>query len=48
MKEVSNCCKAEMIPPDYEMAEEMGSMWRAYVSYICKDCGKVCESVKEE
>ncbi len=37
-----------MIPPDWEMADMMGSMWRAYACYICKKCGKVCEPIKEE
>ncbi len=45
---LSNCCKSEMIPPDWEMADMMGSMWRAYACYICKKCGKVCEPIKEE
>lgn len=44
--ELSKCCNSETIPPDWEMAEQMGSLWRAYVHYICKDCGNICE-VKE-
>jgi len=42
-KELSNCCNYEMIPPDWDMAEEMGSLWRAYACYICKKCHKPCE-----
>lgn len=42
---VSSCCYAEMIPPDEDMAEQMGSMWRAYTCYICKKCGKACKPV---
>ncbi len=40
---VSQCCKSTMIPPDWEMADRMGSLWRAYACYICRDCGKACE-----
>lgn len=43
---VSGCCGAEMIPPDWEAAEEAGSMWIAYACYICKTCGKVCDPVE--
>ena len=40
----SKCCNSiELIEPDWDKAEEMGSMWRAYVCYICKKCGKVCD-----
>ena len=45
---VSNCCNSEMIPPDWDMAEKAGSLWRAYAVYICKKCGKVCEPVEEK
>ena len=44
--QVSNCCKSEMIPPDWDMAEEMGSLYRAYTCYICKKCKKVCEPIR--
>lgn len=44
---MSNCCGAEMIPPDWEKAENSGSMWRAYVCYICELCHKACEPVDE-
>jgi hypothetical protein len=39
---VSHCCKGDMIPPDYEEAETMGSLWGAYAYYICKTCHNVC------
>ena len=42
---VSACCSSEMIPPDWDMVEQMGSLWKAYACYICKECGKVCEPV---
>lgn len=42
---LSSCCSSEMILPDWNMAEQMGSLWRAYACYICKKCGKVCEPV---
>ena len=42
---VSGCCSSKMIPPDWDMAEQMGSLWRAYACYICKKCGKPCEPV---
>ena len=40
----SNCCNSDMIEPlpDDEL-EELGSLWRAYACYICKECGKSCE-----
>ena len=41
----SGCCSSEIIPPDWDMAEKMGSLWGAYACYICKKCGKVCEPV---
>jgi len=47
-KEISDCCKSDMIPPDWEMAERMGSLWMAYAVYICKGCGKVCNAVNEQ
>jgi len=43
--EVSNCCKYKMIPPDWEMADKAGSLWRAYACYICKKCGNACEPI---
>ena len=43
--QVSDCCNSDMIPPDWEMAEKSGSLWRAYACYICNKCGKVCEPV---
>jgi hypothetical protein len=42
---VSGCCKAGMIPPDWDAVEEAGSLWPAYASYICKSCGKQCEPI---
>lgn len=45
--DVSSCCSFAMIPPDLEMAERMGSLWRAYACYICKKCGKVCEAKEQ-
>ena len=41
--ELSKCCSFETIPPDWEGAERMGSLWRGYVCYICKKCHKDCE-----
>jgi hypothetical protein len=44
---VSSCCKSsELIPPDYEMAEEMGSLYSACTCYICKKCGKACDVIE--
>lgn len=46
---VSKCCNSsDMIEPDWDMAEEVGSMWRAYACYICKTCGKSCEVIESE
>lgn len=45
-KLVSSCCQTEMIPPDYELAESMGSLYRAHLAYICKKCKKACEPKK--
>lgn len=42
-KLISSCCESEMINPDYEAAEEAGSLYAAYLCYICTECGKVCE-----
>jgi len=42
---VSGCCNADMIPPDWDAAEEAGSMWRACACYLCKSCGKPCEPI---
>lgn len=44
---VSVCCSADTIPPDWEMVERMGSLWRAYACHICKKCNKVCEVVND-
>lgn len=46
----SDCCFSEMILPDLDEAEQMGSLWKSYSCYICKKCGKACEPVvvKEE
>lgn len=44
---VSDCCRAEMIPPDEEAAEKAGSLCWAYLCYICKECGKACEPVEK-
>ena len=41
---VSRCCNSsDLIEPDWEAAEEAGSLWRAYACYICKRCGKACD-----
>ena len=45
---VSDCCKADMIPPDWDAMEEAGSLWRAYAYYICKKCSKACKPVPHE
>lgn len=45
-KEISNCCGSDMIEPDYDEAEDMGSLYAAYLSYICRECGKVCKPVE--
>ena len=45
---VSNCCCSDMVEPDWDMAEQLGSMWRAYVNYICKGCGQVCEAIERD
>lgn len=42
----SDCCNSDMIPPDEEMMETAGSLWRAYACYICVRCGNACEAVK--
>lgn len=45
----SKCCNSsELIEPDWDAAEEMGSLWRAYACYICKKCGKACDIIKTE
>ena len=45
---VSRCCNSsDLIEPDWEAAEEAGSLWRAYACYICKKCGKACEVVEQ-
>lgn len=44
----SSCSNYEVIPPDWERAEKSGSLWRAYVCYICKKCGQPCEVNKIE
>jgi hypothetical protein len=44
---VSSCCSSsDMIEPDWEMAEEAGSLWRAYACYICRKCGKACDTIE--
>ena len=45
IKEVSNCCGAEMIPPQKE-GTYPPSMWRAYTCYICNECEQPCEPKK--
>jgi len=45
---VSRCCNSkDLIEPDWDAADEAGSLWRAYACYICKRCGKACEVVKQ-
>lgn len=39
----SKCCNSDTIPPDWDMANKMGSLWKAYASYICKKCNKICK-----
>lgn len=39
----SICCNFETIPPDWKMAEKMGSLYAAYACHICKKCGNACE-----
>lgn len=46
-KELSKCCNADTIPPDYEMAKNMGSLYRAYLYHICKKCGKACDIIEK-
>jgi hypothetical protein len=44
---VSSCCSSsDMIEPDLEAAEEAGSLWRAYACYICRKCGKACDTIE--
>ena len=45
--EVSDCCNAKMIPPDWDMVDKMGSLGRAYACCICKKCGKPCKPTPE-
>jgi len=48
---VSKCCLTDdMIPPDDEMIDsgKAGSLWRAYACYICRKCGKACDTVEVE
>ena len=42
---VSDCCSYDMLEPDWDMAENAGSLWRAYVCYICKKCEKPCTPI---
>lgn len=43
----SKCCNFKVIPPaSEEEIEKAGSMWRAWACYICKKCGKACETKK--
>lgn len=44
-EKVSDCCGAKVLPPDWDKAEQMGSLWRAYTCYICKECGFACKVV---
>lgn len=45
---LSDCCMSpDIVQPDLEMAEQMGSMWRVFTSYICKKCGSPCNVVQE-
>jgi hypothetical protein len=45
-KLVSACCgTTDMIPPEDDF-EKYGSMWRAYACYICRKCGKTCDTVE--
>lgn len=46
-KYVSNCCAGDMVEPDDEITESMGSLWRAYDCYLCKSCGKPCDPVNK-
>lgn len=45
---ISDCCNSEMIPPDFEAADNAGSLYRAFLCYICKKCGKVCEPIEKQ
>lgn len=43
---VSDCCgTSDMIPPDWELAEQSGSAWAAFACYICKKCRKACNAI---
>lgn len=42
---ISDCCGAKMIPPDFEIAKQAGSLWKAWACYICKKCGKSCKPI---
>jgi hypothetical protein len=42
---ISVCCNADMIPPDWDALEKDGSLWPASACYICKSCGKLCEPI---
>jgi hypothetical protein len=42
---ISVCCSADMIPPDWDALEKDGSLWPASACYICKSCGKLCEPI---
>ncbi len=43
---VSKCCCSDMLEPDWEMAENSGSMWRAYSCYVCHKCNKACTPIE--
>ncbi len=43
---VSKCCGSDMVEPDWDMADNAGSMWRAYTCYICNKCSKACEAIE--
>jgi hypothetical protein len=45
---ISNCCKSEIIPPDLDSAEQAGSLYSAFLCYICTKCGKPCEPINDK
>ena len=46
--QISDCCNAEMIPPDLNLAEESGSLYKAFICYICTKCGKPCDPINDK
>jgi len=44
-KHISACCVYGTIPPEWEMADKAGSLWRAYTCHICKKCEEPCEVI---